>query len=232
MAALQPRAGRSRRPLVHQGVALACGTRHEDEALVQGYLAVAGIDEVGRGALCGPVVAAAVVLGVGFDTRGLDDSKRLTPRQRDVLSQRIRGAARAWAVGSAEASEVDRHNVLRATHLAMRRAVAGLGLAPDLLLIDALRVPGLELPQRPIVKGDAVSVSIAAASIVAKVARDATMLELDARFPGYGLARNKGYASSDHREALRRLGPSAIHRRSFHVLDVVQPWLFDPGKGN
>lgn len=229
MAGLHPRTGRSRRPLVYQGVALACGKRHEDEAEAQGYVAVAGVDEVGRGALCGPVLAAAVMLGRGFDTGGLDDSKRLTPRQRQRLAERVRSAARAWAVGRAEVEEVDRHNILRATQLAMRRAVAGLSPAPDLLLVDALVVPGLELPQRAIVKGDAVSVSIAAASIVAKVARDALMLELDVRFPGYGLARNKGYASSDHREALRRLGPSAIHRRSFHVADVAQPWLFEPG---
>src|SRR6185436_7092101 len=120
----------------------------------------------------------------------------------------------------------------RATHLAMRRAVSALSALPDLLLIDALTIPGVEIPQRPIVKGDAVSVSIAAASIVAKVARDAMMLELDGRYPGYGLAHNMGYASEDHREALRRLGPSAIHRRSFHVEDVEQRSLFEPRQGH
>jgi ribonuclease HII len=212
-------------------VALVCGTRHEDEAVAQGFTAVAGLDEVGRGALCGPVVAAAVVLGPGFDTGGLDDSKRLTARQRERLAARIRESARAWAVGAAEAPEVDRFNVLRATHLAMRRAIAGLSAAPDLLLVDALTIPGVSIPQRPIVKGDAVSVSIAAASIVAKVERDAIMRELDGRYPGYGLARNMGYASEDHREALRRLGPSAIHRRSFVVMDVVQAGLFGPPAG-
>jgi len=232
MAALQPKAGRGRRPLVHHGVALVCDTRHEDEAAAQGFGAVAGLDEVGRGALCGPVLAAAVVLGSGFATTGLDDSKRLGARERERLSARIRDGARAWAVGRAEAREVDRFNVLRATHLAMRRALAALSEPPDLLLVDALTIPGVEIPQRPIVKGDAVSVSIAAASIVAKVARDAIMRELDERYPGYGLARNMGYASEDHRDALRRLGPSAIHRRSFQVSDVVQPWLFEPQKGH
>lgn len=223
MAALQPRAGRGRRPLVHHGVALVCGTRHEDEASAQGFLVVAGLDEVGRGALCGPLVAAAVVLGRGFDPRGLDDSKRLTARQRERLSAGILEGARAWAVGKAEPREVDRFNVLRATHLAMRRAVSALSALPDLLLIDALTIPGVEIPQRPIVKGDAVSVSIAAASIVAKVARDKVMREWDERCPGYGLASNMGYGSQGHRDALRRMGPSAIHRKSFQG---TQAWLF------
>src|SRR6185295_15443125 len=138
MAALQPRAGRGRRPLVHHGVALVCGRRHEDEATAQGFVVVAGLDEVGRGALCGPLVAAAVVLGSEFDTRGLDDSKRLTARQRERLSASILAGASAWAVGRAEPREVDRFNVLRATHLAMRRAVSALSALPDLLLIDAL----------------------------------------------------------------------------------------------
>jgi ribonuclease HII len=164
-----------------------------------------------------------VILGEGFDSRGVDDSTRLTRRQREALAERIRGEARAWALGVAEAGEIDRLNILRATHLAMRRAVGGLGLAPDVLLVDALSIPGLDLPQRPIVKGDALSISIAAASIVAKVARDAMMREWDLRHPGYGLARNMGYGSEGHREALHRLGPCAIHRLSFQG---TQPWLF------
>lgn len=232
MPALQPRAGRARRPLVYKGVALVCGSQHEDAATAGGFAAVAGLDEVGRGALCGPVVAAAVVLGTGFDTEGLDDSKRLTALQRQRLSGRIREAARSWAVGMASPREVDRFNILRATHLAMRRAIAALAHAPDLLLVDALTIPGVAIPQRPIVKGDATSVSIAAASIVAKVARDEMMQELDGRYPGYGLGHNMGYASEDHREALRRLGPSAVHRRSFVVLEDVQIGLFEPGKGH
>jgi ribonuclease HII len=232
MAALQPRAGRGRRPLIHKGIALVCGTCHEDAAVAEGLSVIAGLDEVGRGALCGPVVAAAVILGAGFDHTGLDDSKRLTALQRERLAERIRGGAQAWAVGQADAKEVDRLNVLRATHLAMRRAISALSDAPQLLLIDALTIPGVEILQRGIVKGDAVSVSIAAASIVAKVARDAMMGELAERYPGYDMARNMGYASEGHRDALRRLGPSAIHRRSFIVDDVVQIDLFERPKGH
>jgi ribonuclease HII len=214
---------RSRRPTVYRGVELRCGTCFEDEARAAGRVVVAGVDEVGRGALCGPVVAAAVVLGDGFDPEGLDDSKRLTRRQREALDERIRGHARGFAVGFAEPAEIDRVNILKATLLAMRRAVLALPERPDLLLVDALTVPGLDVEQRPIVKGDALSVSIAAASIVAKVARDALMRDLDREHPGYDLASNMGYGSEEHREALRRLGPSAIHRRSFHG---TQAWLF------
>jgi ribonuclease HII len=208
---------------VYRGVELRCGRRFEDEARAAGHLVVAGVDEVGRGALCGPVVAAAVVLGDGFDPGGLDDSKRLTRRQREALDVRIRAGARAFAVGFAEPAEIDRVNILRATLLAMRRAVLALPERPDLLLVDALTVPGLPVAQRAIVKGDALSVSIAAASIVAKVARDALMRDLDRVHPGYDLARNMGYGSEEHREALRRLGPSTVHRRSFHG---TQAWLF------
>jgi ribonuclease HII len=214
---------RSRRPTVHRGVELRCGTRFEDEARAAGRTVVAGVDEVGRGALCGPVVAAAVVLGDGFDTEGLDDSKRLTRRRREALAARIRERARGFAVGLAEPGEIDRVNILKATLLAMRRAVLSLPEKPDLLLVDALTVPGLDVAQRAIVKGDALSVSIAAASIVAKVTRDALMRDLDREHPGYDLASNMGYGSDEHRDALRRLGPSTIHRRSFHG---TQPWLF------
>ena len=216
--------GRSRRPAVHRGVELRCGTRFEDEARAAGHAVVAGVDEVGRGALCGPVVAAAVVLGDGFDVQGLDDSKRLTRRRRETLAARIRAHARGVGVGLAEPDEIDRVNILKATLLAMRRAVLSLPEKPDLLLVDALTIPGLEAEQLPIVKGDALSVSIAAASIVAKVARDALMRELDGRHPGYGLARNMGYGSEGHLEALRRLGPTSVHRRSFN--GTTQGWLF------
>ena len=217
--------GRGRRPLVHQGVELRCGTRFEKAARSQGYKRVAGVDEVGRGALCGPVVAGAVILGRNFDPSGIDDSKRLTQKQREVQAARIREQAQAWALGQAEVEEIDRWNILRATHLAIRRAVAALAIRPDFLLVDGRDVPDLPAPQRAIVKGDALSVSIAAASIVAKVARDGIMRECDLRHPGYGLARNMGYASEDHREALHRMGPSSIHRRSFHGAGA-QAWLF------
>jgi ribonuclease HII len=214
---------RGRRPTVYRGVELRCGMRFEDEARAEGRAVVAGVDEVGRGALCGPVVAAAVALGDGFDTEGLDDSKRLTRRQREALDGRIREHARGFAVGQAEPAEIDRVNILEATLLAMRRAVLALPEKPDLLLVDALTIPGLDMEQRPIVKGDALSVSIAAASIVAKVARDALMRDLDREHPGYDLASNMGYGSEGHRDALRRLGPTSIHRRSFHG---TQAWLF------
>lgn len=223
MATGTRRLGGGRRPLVHKGLELRCTSRYEEEALAQGHAVVAGLDEVGRGALCGPVVACAVVLGVRFETTGLDDSKRLTERQREVLAERIRATALGWALGSSDPREIDRFNILQATHLAMRRAVEGLALRPDLLLVDGFSVPGIAHAQLAIVKGDALSVSIAAASIVAKVARDAMMREWDQRCPGYGLAHNMGYASEDHRDALRRLGPSEIHRRTFHG---TQPWLF------
>jgi ribonuclease HII len=208
---------------VHRGQELGCSWRFEDEAATSGDALVAGLDEVGRGALCGPVVACAVVLGRDFDTTGLDDSKRLTRRQRESLSERVRAGARAWALGESSAEEIDRVNILRATHLAMRRSLEALGLELDLVLVDGLPAEGLRFEQRAIVKGDALSVSIAAASIVAKVARDEAMREWDARFPGYGLARNMGYGSAGHRDALHRLGPSVIHRRSFQG---TEPWLF------
>ena len=217
------RRARGRKPLVYHGAELRCTCALEDQARADGYAVVAGMDEVGRGALCGPVVACVVVLGDGFDSTGVDDSKRLTAKQREELSARVREKAMAFSVGVADPREIDRLNILRATHLAMARAVQGLGIGPDVILVDALTVPGVATPQRPIVKGDALSVSIAAASIVAKVMRDEMMRECDRRYPGYGLAHNMGYASDDHRQALRRLGPSEIHRRSFHG---TQRWLF------
>jgi len=223
MATVARRNRRGRRPQVHQGRELRCTWRFEDEAASAGHAVVAGVDEVGRGALCGPVFACAVVLGRGFDAAGLDDSKRLTRRQREVLAERVRSEALSWALGVAEPAEIDRYNVLRATHLAMRRAIEGLATKPGLVLVDGLPAEGIDVAQRAIVKGDALSVSIAAASIVAKVARDSVMREWDARCPGYGLSRNMGYGSRVHREALRRLGPSEIHRRSFQG---TQAWLF------
>lgn len=217
------RRARGRKPLVYHGAELRCTCALEDQARADGYAVVAGMDEVGRGALCGPVVACVVVLGDGFDSTGVDDSKRLTAKQREELSARVREKAAAFSVGVAGPKEIDRLNILRATHLAMVRAVQGLPVGPDVILVDALTVPGVPTPQRPIVKGDALSVSIAAASIVAKVMRDEMMRECDRRYPGYGLAHNMGYASDDHRQALRRMGPSEIHRRSFHG---TQRWLF------
>ncbi|HET8644082.1 MAG TPA: ribonuclease HII [Vicinamibacteria bacterium] len=212
-----------KKPLVFKGVEICCSWKFEQEAWGEGHREVGGADEVGRGALCGPVVAGVVILGEGFDATGLDDSKRLTERQRETLAERIRARARCWALGVAEPQEVDRLNILRATYLALRRAVEALACPPDLLLVDALTIPGVAVKQKAIVKGDALCFSIAAASVLAKVDRDARMRDWDRRFPGYGLARNMGYASEDHRDALRRMGPSEIHRRSFHG---TQRWLF------
>ncbi len=184
----------------------------------QGYPRVAGVDEVGRGPLAGPVVAAAVVFPKGFSARrlpGLRDSKQLTPAARERLAPRIRRLAEGVGVGSASPAEIDALGIVGATVTAMFRAVRELPVGVDHLLVDALPLDCDGLPCRAIVHGDALCCSIAAASIVAKVARDALMDDLDARFPGYGLARHKGYPTPEHLAALARLGPSPLHRRSF-----------------
>jgi ribonuclease HII len=174
-----------------------------------------GVDEAGRGPLAGPVFAAAVILDPARPIVGLGDSKVLSPAARGALADLIRGRALAWAVASASVEEIDRLNILQATLLAMRRAVAGLALPPVLALIDGNRCPELPCAARAVVGGDASEPAISAASILAKTARDALMLELDARYPHYGLARHKGYGTAEHVAALRRHGPSEIHRRSF-----------------
>jgi ribonuclease HII len=183
---------------------------------------VAGVDEVGMGPLAGPVVAAAVVLPTAVDLPGLDDSKRLSPAARERIAARIRAQALGVGLGIVGPYDVDRLNVYRAGLEAMRRAVLALGLAPDHVLVDARTIPGLACPQTAIVGGDALDGSIAAASIVAKVARDEIMRRLDERHPGWGLARHMGYPTPQHLAALRRLGASPVHRRSFapvaHVL--------------
>ncbi|HKA13617.1 MAG TPA: ribonuclease HII [Myxococcota bacterium] len=180
-----------------------------------GARAVAGVDEVGVGPLAGPLVAAAVVLPARVRLPGLDDSKQLTAEQREALDAEIRSQAVSVCVAEVSSSEVDRLNTYRAALEAMRRAVTGLACAPDHVLVDARSIPNIAMPQTPIVDGDARDGSIAAASIVAKVYRDARMRELDERHPGYGFARHKGYATRDHVAALARLGPCPEHRRSF-----------------
>ncbi|WP_061288100.1 ribonuclease HII [Azotobacter vinelandii] len=186
---------------------------------------VAGVDEVGRGPLCGAVVTAAVILDPERPILGLNDSKKLSEARREALSEEIREKALAWCIARAEVEEIDRLNILHATMLAMRRAVEGLAVTPRLALIDGNRCPELAVPCAPVIKGDAQVPAIAAASILAKVARDREMLVLDALYPGYGLARHKGYPTAVHLEALARLGPTPIHRRSFapvrELLDVV-----------
>jgi ribonuclease HII len=176
---------------------------------------VAGVDEAGRGPLAGPVVAAAVILKPDAPIDGLADSKVLSAVRREVLAAAIRGRALAWCVALADVAEIDGLNILGATMLAMRRAVEGLAPSPDEALIDGNRCPPLACRARAIVKGDRDVASISAASILAKTARDAMLIELDARYPAYGFARHKGYPTPDHLAALARFGPCPAHRRSF-----------------
>ncbi|MDR1424390.1 MAG: ribonuclease HII [Azoarcus sp.] len=176
---------------------------------------ICGVDEAGRGPLCGPVVAAAVILDPARPIDGLADSKKLTARTRERLAAAIRERALAWSVAEASVEEIDRLNILHASLLAMQRAVAGLALLPDEVLIDGNRCPDLALPMRAIVGGDALEPAISAASILAKTARDAQMVELDQRYPRFGLARHKGYPTAAHLAAIRRYGVAHFYRKSF-----------------
>lgn len=181
----------------------------------RGFRLVAGVDEAGRGPLAGPVVAAAVILPDDVPLPGVTDSKKLTPRLREELAVMIRDRAVAVSVGWAEPEEIDRTDILRATFSAMVRAVQGLQVSPDFLLLDGPYTVPLTLPQRGVIRGDARSLSIAAASIIAKVHRDQLMDSYHRLYPAYGFHRHKGYPTAEHREALRRFGPCPIHRRSF-----------------
>lgn len=176
---------------------------------------VAGVDEVGRGPLCGAVVTAAVILDPSRPILGLNDSKKLTELRRERLFDEIREKSLAWCIARAEVEEIDSLNILHATMLAMQRAVEGLSVTPKLALIDGNRCPKLAVPSAPVIKGDSQVPAIAAASILAKVSRDREMAALDLLYPGYGIAGHKGYPTPVHLEALRRLGPTPIHRRSF-----------------
>lgn len=187
----------------------------EQQARLRGYRFVAGIDEAGRGPLAGPVVAAAVILPERFDLPGLTDSKQLSEKHRERLYPLIRTQALAVGVGVARPEEIDRINILQATLRSMERAVGRLNVPPDFLLIDGNVPVPLAIPQQTLVKGDSRSLSIAAASVVAKVVRDRIMTSYDRLFPGYGLAGHKGYGSAAHRQALAALGPSPCHRRTF-----------------
>lgn len=182
----------------------------------EGYALLGGVDEAGRGPLAGPVFAAAVILPPETVIEGLNDSKKLSEKKREALFLEIQEKAAAYGIASASVEEIERFNILNATFLAMRRAVEALGLRADLLLIDGNRMPQ-DLPgvARTVVKGDASSASIAAASILAKVSRDRRMLELDSAYPAYGFAKHKGYGTAAHYEALRQNGMSPVHRRSF-----------------
>ena len=179
------------------------------------YSLICGIDEAGRGPLAGPVVAGAVILPKDCEILYLNDSKKLSPAKREALYEEIMEKAEAVGVGMASPARIDEINILQATYEAMREAVDNLGVTPELLLNDAVTIPDVSIPQVPIIKGDAKSVSIAAASIIAKVTRDRLMVQYDEILPGYGFARHKGYGSKDHIEAIRRLGPTPIHRQTF-----------------
>jgi ribonuclease HII len=200
-----------------------CSSRFERAARKLGWTRIAGLDEAGRGALFGPVVAAAVILNPKRRIVGLDDSKKLTPDRRDELAQRIREHAVACAVAEMDAQRIDAWNIYQASLQAMAAALEQLSIQPDYLLLDAVQLDVL-IEQKSIVKGDAKSVSIAAASILAKTHRDQRMLEWDAVYPQYGLAQHKGYATPEHLEALRVHGPTPLHRHSFAPVRESNCW--------
>jgi ribonuclease HII len=192
-----------------------CGWMLEEAARGRGALRIAGVDEAGRGPLFGPVVAAAVILPKGCHLQGLTDSKKLSAKKRTELDAAIRLNAVAFAIAEVDAETIDRINIRRASLLAMRRAVEQLAQSPDFLLIDGRDTIDWECAQQAVVRGDGTSFSIAAASVLAKVFRDRLLVELDGVYPGYGLARHKGYSSPEHMAALERLGPTPLHRKSY-----------------
>jgi ribonuclease HII len=209
--------------------------RYETALWVAGLQHVAGVDEAGMSPLAGPVAAAAVIFAPGSRLPGVDDSKKLDGASRQRLAVEIKAIAVAWSVAFAEVEEIDSLNIYWASRLAMRRAIDGLASRTEHVLVDGRRLKGLELPQQGIIKGDAKSLTIAAASILAKTARDEVMCKMDAAYPGYGFARHKGYPVPEHRAALERLGVCAIHRRSFGPvrtllgLPPLPPWPASQG---
>ena len=204
--------------------ASVCGWSLEDAARRDGAARIAGLDEVGRGPIFGPVVAAAVILPRDCRLQGLTDSKQLSEKQREAFDAEIRACALSWAIAAVDVETIDRINIRRASLLAMRAAVRQLALAPDFLLVDGRDTIDWPCAQQAVVKGDARSLSIAAASVLAKVHRDRLIVQLDAVYPGYGLARHKGYCSAEHLTALHRLGPTPLHRKSY--APVAQRLLF------
>lgn len=190
---------------------------YDAELLSQGFAPLCGVDEAGRGPLAGPVVAAAVILAPGAEEQlpQLNDSKKLSPKKRELYYDKILSCALSYGIGSASCQEIDQLNILQATFLAMRRAVAALDLEPALVLVDGNQDPGLELPTRTLIKGDGTSAAVAAASILAKVTRDRLLLQLDQDYPQYGFAQHKGYGTKAHYAALERYGLCPEHRRSF-----------------
>ena len=193
----------------------------EDEAIENGYKIIAGIDEAGRGPLAGPVVSAAVVLPKGFSDPDIKDSKKLSPTKRNLLHSRITELALFTAIGIADIAEIDRDNILAASLNSMKRAVENLFVAPDYLLIDGKFTIKSDIPQKAIIKGDSLSISIAAASIIAKVERDRLMFKFDQLYPEYGFARHKGYPTKAHKQAILDHGPTPIHRKTFKGVKEV-----------
>ena len=182
---------------------------------LRGYSVIAGIDEVGRGPLAGPVMAAAVILPAEWSMNGINDSKKLSEKQRNYFYEEIKDSSISIGTGCVSEEIIDRINILQSTYLAMKEAILHLDFKPDCLVIDAVRIPDCEIIQVPIIKGDSKSLSIAAASIVAKVTRDRLMYEYDKKYPQYGFAKHKGYGTKDHYKALNHFGPCPIHRKSF-----------------
>ena len=188
---------------------------YENEARKNGYQAVCGVDEAGRGPLAGPVFAAAVILPPNLMIDGLNDSKKLSEKKREILYDKIKNLALSYAVSFATESEIDEINILNATFLAMKRAVEGLSLVPDVVLVDGNRSPNLKIPTQTLVKGDSLSASIAAASILAKVERDRLMKNLSQKYPEYAFEKHKGYGTKIHIDLIKKYGPCRIHRKSF-----------------
>jgi ribonuclease HII len=198
----------------------------EREAWERGIRYIAGVDEVGRGPLAGPVVAAAVIMPPDVHIAHVTDSKKLLPEEREALAEEIQRQAVAWAIGLVTAPMIDACNILRATHLAMREALRALDPAPELILVDGLPLPGIEFAQQNLIGGDARSFSIAAASIVAKVARDRIMCHLDSLYPQYGFAAHKGYSCASHFRAIQEHGPCPVHRMSFSPFTALAQETF------
>lgn len=208
---------RAHERVVHERARLEKLWRFENEAYAQGYRAIVGTDEVGRGPLAGPVVAAAVVLPRGVEILGINDSKKLSEKRREALAEEIKAKALAYKIAEVSPAEIDRVNILHAVERAMKEAVEALPFG-DYLLVDGQNQLDVRLPVRNLIGGDSISISIAAASIIAKVYRDHLMVQLDSVYPQYNFAQNKGYGTADHYAALQKYGPSPVHRRSFRLL--------------
>lgn len=217
VVAFAQKALRAHERVVHERARLEKLWRFENEAYAQGYRAIVGTDEVGRGPLAGPVVAAAVVLPRGVEILGINDSKKLSEKRREALAEEIKAKALAYKIAEVSPAEIDRVNILHAAERAMKEAVEALPFG-DYLLVDGQNQLDVRLPVRNLIGGDSISISIAAASIIAKVYRDHLMVQLDSVYPQYNFAQNKGYGTADHYAALQKYGPSPVHRRSFRLL--------------